>query len=79
MALLLLSRQHFTPALEKARNSGQIGDMREAPRPSQKVYRQRATPSKRPRNRAHARLTVARIKWNRVFCGRATPRNSAGA
>jgi hypothetical protein len=37
------------------------------------------TPSTRPRHLADARLTAARIKWNRViFCGRTKRWNSAG-
>jgi hypothetical protein len=46
----------------------------EAPRPSQKVYRQRTDGPTRPRHLADARLTVARIKWNQVIFRRRTKR-----
>jgi hypothetical protein len=55
---------NFLRALERREIQSSNGDKGEAPRPSQKVYRQRTDRPTRLRHLADARLTVARIKWN---------------
>src|SRR6516162_11864602 len=49
MLLLTLCREQFAPAFKRRENSEQHGDARIAPRPSQKVYRQRSGPPPRVR------------------------------
>jgi hypothetical protein len=57
----------FSRAFARREIQSSNGAMGEAPRPSQKVYRQRTDRPTRLRHLTDARLTVARIKWNRVI------------
>jgi hypothetical protein len=61
-------------AFERREIQSSNGAMGEAPRPSQKVYRQRTDRPTRLRHLADARLTAARIKWNRVIFRRRAKR-----
>jgi hypothetical protein len=80
MALLMPSPATFcAPASERSEIQSSTVRRIERGAPHKTFTSHARVPSKRPRNLADPRLTVARIKWNRVtICGRTKRWNSAG-
>jgi len=69
----------FRQRSEGAKIQGSMATCAKRQAPHKRFTDNVRTPSTRPRHLANARLTAARIKWNRViFRGRTTRWNSAG-